>query len=88
MIVCRRNFIAVMLVLIATTGRARGENPAPAADIPPLAETPVGRAIIDTDSSAKREGEFEKTPYMPEVFAHQWVYKTPAVTTPDTGGES
>ena len=86
---CRRSWIAVMLMLLVASGRGAAEETAKPADAPPpLAETPLGRAIIDTDSSGRREAEFEATPYLPQVFAHQWVYKNPVVTTPDTSGDS
>ncbi len=81
--VCRRNWIAVVLVVIATTGRGWAGDPARPADVPPLAEAPDGRAILDTESSAKREAEFEETPYLPQVFSHQWVYRAPTISTPD-----
>ena len=47
---------------------------------------PAGRATVDTETSARRQAEFEKTPFMPQVFSHQWVYHPPTITTPETTG--
>lgn len=87
MTLCRRKWIAAMMVVLATASRAWAQDPA-SADVAPLAESPIGRAIIDTETSATREAEFQQRPYLPQVFAHQWVYQAPVVTTPDTGGDS
>jgi outer membrane protein TolC len=52
-------------------------------------EQPAGQAIIDTETSAQREAEFEKTPHLPQIFAHQWIYGDSAITIPEaTGDES
>ena len=63
---------------------ARGQDTAPVGS----ANVPAGQATIDTETSARRQAEFEKTPLMPQVFSHQWVYHPPTVTTPEiTGAE-
>jgi outer membrane protein TolC len=48
---------------------------------------PTGREIVDTETSARREAEFEETPYLPQVFQHQWVYRAPGIVTPSAGPE-
>jgi len=45
---------------------------------------PEGKAIIDTDASARREAEFRRSPHLPQVFVHQWRYREPPITPPDT----
>ncbi|MCC6767001.1 MAG: TolC family protein [Deltaproteobacteria bacterium] len=82
---CRRIGIAVVVGLAALAGRAWAEDAAqPTAA---MSGDPNGRAIIDTETSARREAEFDETPYMPQVFAHQWAYRAPAVETPDASVE-
>ncbi|MEO6029393.1 MAG: TolC family protein, partial [Candidatus Binatia bacterium] len=88
MTVCRRNWIAVVLVVITTTSRGWAGEPVRPVDVPPLAEATDGRAILDTESSAQREAEFEETPYLPQVFSHQWVYRAPTISTPDASSDS
>jgi outer membrane protein len=47
-----------------------------------VAETAGGKAVVDTEASARRQAELEKTPYMPEVFIHQWSYHEPPIALP------
>ncbi len=67
-------------------GTRSGGRPAAA---PPTAssEQPVGHAIIDTETSATREAEFEQTPYLPQIFAHQWIYRGSEITTPEASAD-
>lgn len=89
----RRIGVATALGLAMMAGRAHATD-----DTPPATATapandsavsgePTGRAIIDTETSARREAEFQDTPYLPEVFAHQWLYQAPPITTPDASGD-
>jgi outer membrane protein TolC len=87
MSVCRRQCIAVVLILLATTRGAFAAEPA-APGITSLAEALGAKEIVDTESSARREQEFEERPWLPQVFSHQWVYRAPDVRVPDTGGDS
>ena len=36
-----------------------------------------GQAVIDTDGSARRQAELERTPRLPQVFLDQWHYREP-----------
>lgn len=82
---CRRIGIAVALGLATLIGRAAADDDArPAAA---LSGDPNGRAIIDTETSTRRQAEFDETPYLPQVFAHQWAYRAPAIVTPDASTE-
>jgi outer membrane protein TolC len=84
----RRAGIVIMLLgaqLIA--GDARADDSVASAPLAPSAEAPAGRAIIDTETSARRAAEFEKTPFLPQVFSHQWVYRAPTITTPEAVGD-
>ena len=74
---CRRIGIAMLIGIAALAGRATAD------DAPAVSGDSAGRAIIDTETSAAREAEFEDTPWLPEVFAHQWVYRGAEITTPD-----
>lgn len=84
---CRQIRIAVALIVMAVAGRASADEPSGAAAAPPHMEEPAGRAIIDTETSAQREAEFEKTPLLPQIFADQWMYRAPVITTPEAGGD-
>lgn len=75
---CRRIGIALVVGLVTFAGRVAADDADPA-----VRGDAGGRAIIDTETSAAREAEFEESPHLPEVFAHQWVYRGPAITTPD-----
>jgi outer membrane protein TolC len=88
MTMCRRGWIAVGLVLLAASGRVAAAEPTAGGGVPTLAEAIGAQEIVDTDSSAQRRADFEQTPWMPQVFSHQWVYHAPDVTTPDTRGDS
>ncbi len=89
---CRRIGIAVVIGIVALAGRASAEDGAvktEAAAPAAVSGDPEGRAIVDTETSARREAEFQRTPWGPQVFAHQWVYTAPAVTSPDaTSGDN
>lgn len=78
---CRRIGIAMLIGVVALAGRATAD------DAPAVSGDPGGRAIIDTETSAAREAEFEETPWLPEVFAHQWVYPGARITTPDASSQ-
>lgn len=78
---CRRIGIAMLIGVVALAGRATAD------DAPAASGDPGGRAIIDTETSAAREAEFEETPWLPEVFAHQWVYPGARITTPDASSQ-
>ncbi|MCC6847932.1 MAG: TolC family protein [Deltaproteobacteria bacterium] len=78
---CRRIGIAAVVGLAALVGHGRADDAAAPAGA--MSGDPNGRAIIDTETSARREAEFEETPYLPQVFAHQWAYRAPAIDTPD-----
>jgi outer membrane protein TolC len=84
---CRRIGIAVLVGIVAHAGLAVADD-APAA-APPIAssENPVGHATIDTETSATREAEFEQTPYLPQIFAHQWIYRGSEITTPEASAD-
>lgn len=82
---CRRIGIAVLLGLAARGGRAAADDAA--RPVAAMSGDSAGRATIDTATSARREAEFDATPYMPQVFAHQWKYRAPAIGTPDAGAE-
>ena len=61
-----------------------------AAEPPPegaLATTETGRAIIDTETSARREAEFEETQWQPKIFLDQWVIERPTIATPDASSD-
>ncbi len=73
--------MSLLGAVLALASGARGEEPAAG-----NANVPAGRASIDTETSARRQAEFEKTPFIPQVFSHQWVYHPPTVTTPETTG--
>ncbi len=83
---CRRIGIAVVAGLMACSGQAAADD-APATAPPTAVSAPAGRAVVDTETSARREAEFEETPHLPQVFADQWVYRAPEITTPDAGGD-
>lgn len=38
-------------------------------------ETAGGKAIIDHETSRRREAEFEETASLPQIFVHQWTYR-------------
>ncbi len=85
---CRRIGIAVVIGLTALAGRAMAEE-APASPPPAaLSGDPAGRATIDTKASAERTKEFERTPYLPQVFTNQWIYRGAPITTPDANREA
>ena len=80
----------VVMAALLIGGAARADEPAVVA--PPVApaeptDVPAGQAIIDTETSARRGAEFEKTPWLPQVFSHQWVYRPPTITTPEAVGD-
>jgi outer membrane protein TolC len=79
---CRRSQVGVVLMVVAMTGRAIAGEPTGGAE--PM-EQPAGQAIIDTETSAQREAEFEKTQHLPQIFANQWVYTAPVNTIPEAG---
>ena len=74
--------MSLLGAVLALASSARGEEPA--AD---NANVPAGQTSIDTETSARRQAEFENTPFIPQVFSHQWVYHPPAITRPETTGE-
>ncbi len=80
---CRRIGFALILGIVACAGEAVADDPPAAAPPPVVSGDPPGRAVVDTETSARREAEFEETPYLPQVFAHQWVYRGPEITTPE-----
>lgn len=84
---CRRSRIAVVLLIVAVVGRAGATEPSSDGAIAESAEKPSGESIIDTETSARREAEFEKSPFLPEVFAHQWLYRDEAITIPEASGD-
>jgi hypothetical protein len=57
--------------IIACAGPVAAEDAPATAPSGAVSGDPNGRAIIDTETSARREAEFEETPYLPQVFAHQ-----------------
>jgi outer membrane protein TolC len=71
----------MLIGVVALAGRAAAD------DAPAVSGDSGGRAIIDTETSAAREAEFEETPWLPEVFAHQWVYPGARITTPDASSQ-
>jgi outer membrane protein TolC len=73
----------VVVGLLACVGHAAAEEAPGMAPAAGVSGDPNGQAIIDTETSARREAEFEETPYLPQVFAHQWIYRAPDITTPD-----
>lgn len=78
----RRILMVAALLAVAAAGRAAAADDATdAAQAGALSTT--GKAVIDTETSAQREAEFERTPLLPQVFAHQWVYHAPTITTPE-----
>ena len=86
---CRRMRIAGVLMVVAMAGHAAADEPPNGGPATEIMERPADTAVIDTATSAQREGEFEKTPPLPQIFAHQWVYSGTAITTPEaTGDES
>src|SRR5262245_36267071 len=83
---CRSIGVAVMFVIATLAGHAVADEPAGGQPAAAPAEN-GGTAIIDTETSARREAEFERTPYLPQVFAHQWLYHPDAITTPEASGD-
>jgi outer membrane protein TolC len=73
----------VVVGILAGFGHAAADDAPAAAPGATVSGDPNGQAIIDTETSARREAEFETTPYLPQVFAHQWVYRGTDITTPD-----
>lgn len=82
---CRRIGIALVMGLAVLGTRAAAADDA--APVPAMSGDPEGRAIIDTETSARREAEFDDTPNMPQVFMHQWMYRAPVIGTPDASIE-
>src|SRR5262245_60170624 len=81
--------IGLALVLGIATSAGTGGAAYTSATAPPAAVSgdAAGHAIVDTETSSRREAEFERTPYLPQVFAHQWVYRGPEVATPTVDGD-
>jgi outer membrane protein TolC len=80
----RRVGVAIVVMgalLVASAAHADGPSPAGS----PLGpdDATEGRAVIDTQTSGEREAEFEKTPLLPQVFSHQWVYSQPTPSSPE-----
>ncbi len=83
----RRMRIAVVLTIVAATSAVAADD-TPESSAPAEVASPSGRAVIDTETSAEREAEFERTPFLPQVFAHQWIYHEPTIGIPEPTSDS
>lgn len=88
----RFGLVAALGLVTMAGGAGAAEDTPPATTTAPaegaaVSGEPTGRAVIDTETSARREADFQDTPYLPQVFMHQWLYQAPPITTPDASGE-